>query len=257
MSAPAVLYRRGPAGVLDVRGADRVAFLQNLTTNDFRALGAGTALWSAALSPVGKVLFTFRAAHRGDAVRLLVDPGSRERAAAHFRKYAIFQGIRIEEAPPFIRFDFYGAEVPPPPAGADLWPPFFELTATWLVAADAAPAVDAGLGIPPIGDDDAEERRIDAGRPADGREIDETRTPDEAGLGSAISATKGCYVGQEVVARMRTYGRVPRRLVRLEFAGPPPAAGTVLVRRGDPAREAGRVTSSVRTPSGAVGLGYA
>jgi folate-binding protein YgfZ len=257
VSAPTVVYRRRPAGVLEVRGADRVAFLQSLTTNDFRTLGVGDALWSAALSPVGKVLFTFRAAARGDAIRLLVDPERRERAAAHLRKYAIFQDVRVEEPPPPARFDFYGGE-PPPPADADVWPRFFELTATWLVRDGAADAVESALGLPAIGEADAEARRIDAGRPAEGREIDETRTADEAGLARAISATKGCYVGQEVVARMRTYGRTPRRLVRLEFAGAPPPAGTVLVRRDDPGREAGRVTSSVLSAaSGAVGLGYA
>ena len=251
MSAPNVLYRRSGAAVLDVHGRDRVTFLQGLTTNDIRALAPDGALWSAALSPVGKVLFTFRAAQRGDAIRLLLDPARRERARAHFRKYAVFQDVRVEE-PPLVGFDFYGGRMPPPPA-ADVWPAFFELAETWLVPGDDADAVEARLGLPAIGEEAAQARRIEAGRPAEGYEIDETRTPDEAGLAGAVSTTKGCYVGQEVVARMRTYGRAPRRLVRFAFDGPPPPPGTALVRPADPAREAGRVTSS----SGRAGLGYA
>jgi folate-binding Fe-S cluster repair protein YgfZ len=73
-----------------------------------------------------------------------------------------------------------------------------------------------------------------------------------------VSTSKGCYVGQEVVARMRTYGRLPRRLVRLRFAAGPPPPGERLVRPEDPSRDAGLVTSSARSPrSGPIGLGYA
>ena len=258
MNGP-LLYRRGTADALDVSGRDRIAFLQGLTTNDFRTLSAG-AIWGAALSPVGKVLFVFRAAIRGDRIRLLLSPGAAGRAAAHLRKYAVFQDVRIEEAPPLLRFDLYGAEPPPPPSAVEAWPPFFELRGTWLVAAGEAEAVEAVLaasGASVIGDEEAEARRIEAGRPEEGKEIDETRTPDEAGLSGAVSTTKGCYVGQEIVARMRTYGRAPRRLVRFVFdgAGPVPA-GTRLVRAAEPDPEAGRVTSSAISAGGLVALGY-
>ncbi len=252
----ALLYRRARAGVIDVSGADRAAFLQGLSTNDFRTLSPGHALWSAVLSPVGKVLFTFRAAPRGDRIRLLLAEDRADRAAGHFRKYAVFQDARIEAPPPLVRFDLYGPAAPEAPPAADPWPPFFELGATWLVPAGEGGAVEAGLaatGASPIGEEEAEARRIAAGRPEDGKEIDETRTPDEAGLSGAVSTTKGCYVGQEVVARMRTYGRPPRRLVRLVFGGPAPSPGTRLVRPAEPDREAGRVTSA----SGTAALGYA
>ncbi len=109
----------------------------------------------------------------------------------------------------------------------------------------------------------AEALRIEAGRPRFGEDIDETNLPDEAGLDAAISATKGCYVGQEIVARRRTYGRVNRRLVGFRFPAGPLARGTVL-RRPEPSpvrpepTEAGRVTSVARSPRfGWIGLGFA
>jgi folate-binding Fe-S cluster repair protein YgfZ len=80
-------------------------------------------------------------------------------------------------------------------------------------------------------------------------------------MSDAISTSKGCYVGQEVVARLRTYGRVNRRLVGFRFPDGAVAAGTAL-RRADEAEasrtEAGRVTSAVLSPAfGPIGLGYA
>ncbi len=254
-------YRRRPAGALDVSGRDRIAFLQGLTTNDLRTLSPGAALRAAALSPVGKVLFTFRAAPRGERIRLLLAAGRVDRAAAHFRKYAVFQDARVEDAGPLVRFDLYGPEPPPPPPGADAWPPFFDLEATWLVESAGAEAVESRLaasGGPPIAEEEAEARRIRAGRAADGKDIDESRTPDEAGLADAVSTTKGCYVGQEVVARMRTYGRTPRRLVRFLFEGSDPVApGTRLFLPASPEQERGRVTSSAVWENAAVALGYA
>jgi folate-binding protein YgfZ len=91
--------------------------------------------------------------------------------------------------------------------------------------------------------------------------MDSSNLPDEVGMDDAISTTKGCYVGQEVVARLRTYGRVNRRLVRFRFEGGPIEPGTALRRPEEkaPARvEAGRVTSSAVSPAlGPIGLGFA
>ena len=91
--------------------------------------------------------------------------------------------------------------------------------------------------------------------------MDATHLPDEVGLAPAISTTKRCYVGQEVVARIRTYGRVNKRLVRFRFPGRALEPGTALRRSEDdiPSRiEAGRVTSSAVSPVlGPIGLGFA
>jgi len=259
---PGVLFARSEAGVLDVAGRDREAFLQGLCTNDVQE-PAGETLWAAALTPTGKVRFQFRAARREDRFRLLLEPRRLATAAEHFRKYAVFRDVRIEESrSAWERFDAYEGSLPEIPGG-DRWPAFFEIRETVLVPADRAPAFENGLGAGgalPIAAEDREARRIEAGRPLDGVDVDETRTPDEAGLSGAISTTKGCYVGQEVVARMRTYARAPRRLVRFLFSGgpPAPAAGTRLVAAEGAPRDAGLVTSAAWSPRrGVVALGYA
>jgi folate-binding protein YgfZ len=262
VTTPPFLFDASTAGVIDLAGRDREAFLQGLCTNDVRDLAGGGALWAAALTPTGKVRFLFRAARRGDRIRLLLEPDRAAAAGAHFRKYAVFQDVRIEEpAPPPVRFDFYGAP-PALPGTADSWPSFFEISASALVSPDEATAFGESLreaGGERIAESDREARRIEAGRPRDGVDVDETRTPDEAGLGRAVSATKGCYVGQEVVARMRTYGRLPRRLVGFAFSeGPAPPPGSRLVASDGNPRDAGIVTSAAVSPQrGAIGLGYA
>ncbi len=103
--------------------------------------------------------------------------------------------------------------------------------------------------------------RIDAGRPAFGVDMTEDTIPLEAGLlDRAISTTKGCYVGQEVIIRVlhRGAGRVARRLVKLAFEADivaPPAAGTPLV---DGDHDTGRLTSAALSPSSGrvIALGY-
>lgn len=97
--------------------------------------------------------------------------------------------------------------------------------------------------------------RVEAGTPWLGRELDETVLPAEARLERAVSTTKGCYTGQEVVARLRTRGRVNHLLVGLRPAsGDAPAAGTELRADG---RRVGEVTSAVRSPRfGPIALGF-
>jgi folate-binding protein YgfZ len=97
--------------------------------------------------------------------------------------------------------------------------------------------------------------RIESGTPRQGRELSEEVLPQEAGLDAAICTSKGCYTGQEVVARVRTYGQVKHRLVGLRVeGGDPPAPGTAL--EVDGAR-VGEVTSAALSPqAGAIALGY-
>jgi folate-binding protein YgfZ len=216
---------------------------------------------AAALTPKGKLLADFRVA-RADTLRLLLSPGRAEPLAAHLSKYAVFQDVRIEDRSREFRLVELFGEFPPALAVAtgEVWPPFFETSASLLVPQGDAAAVEAALSghAARITAEEAESLRIEAGRPEYGRDMDESNLPDEVGMDDAISTAKGCYVGQEIVARLRTYGRVARRLVRWSFSGGLPPAGSVLVRPGEPGKVLGRVTSAVLSPRrGAIGLGYA
>ncbi|MFQ5873180.1 MAG: YgfZ/GcvT domain-containing protein, partial [Dehalococcoidia bacterium] len=108
----------------------------------------------------------------------------------------------------------------------------------------------------PMGTDAYDVLRIEAGVPIYGAELSEDVNPLEAGLRSSISFTKGCYVGQEVVARLNTYQKVKRHLVKLRFYdGTAPHPGTPLELDG---KEVGTLTSVAVLPGDvrAFALGY-
>jgi aminomethyltransferase len=112
----------------------------------------------------------------------------------------------------------------------------------------AVEAIDSPLA-PTLDDDAVELRRIEAGAPRWGREIDDRILPAEAGLDEThVSFTKGCYPGQEPVARLHYRGHPNRRLRILELADVP-AGDAELVHDGKPV---GRVTSAARRPDGSV-----
>ena len=206
-----------------------------------------------------------------DRLRLLLPRSVRESVRAHLAKYAVFQKVAVEDRSDEIaRLALYGegADPTPPglPADALVLPGEGEIAGDVLVpAAELAAALDAlrGSGAREMPEGESEALRIEAGRPEYGRDADESNTFDEAGIPDAVSTTKGCYVGQEIVARMRTYGRVNRRLVGYRFPDGILPAGTVLKRPGEASEktaraDAGRVTSAATSARrGAIGLGYA
>jgi tRNA-modifying protein YgfZ len=260
-------HRVRPSGILDVVGADRESFLQGQLTQDVRALAAGEVRAAAGLSPRGKLLYVARVVGLADRIRVLVPEVLGALVFEHLKKYAAFSKVVVEDrSQEFSRLGLYGPERPALsfPESSLVLPGEGEFSAEVVLPADRLPDLERVLsaaGSRPIADETAEVLRVEAGRPRFGADMDSTNLPDEVGMNDAISTTKGCYVGQEVVARLRTYGRVNRRLVRFRFPGGPIAAGEVL-RRPDgeaaSAIEPGRVTSSAVSPrSGPIGLGYA
>jgi folate-binding protein YgfZ len=131
-----------------------------------------------------------------------------------------------------------------------------------FVAREAAEAIVAGFvtsGMPEVSLDTLNVLRVEAGRPAFLVDMDEHTIPLEAGLEDrAISFTKGCYVGQEVIVRVlhRGHGRVAKKLVGLLVDGEEPPARGAAISAGD--REVGRITSAVLSPALArvIALGY-
>ena len=266
-------FRTRPAPLLEIGGKDREAFLQGQCTNDVLRLAPGEVMRAAALSPKGKLIADFRVARR-ENLRILTAPGGIDSLAQHLKKYAVFQDVRIDVRGGFTLFEIFGRAETLPEARigsvveadvggstVEIWPPFFETSAAWIAPAGSSPAIEKALAeaATRISEEGAEVLRIEAGRPEYGRDMDETNLPDEIGMDDAISTTKGCYVGQEIVARLRTYGRVNKRLVGFSFTKDwLPPAGSVLVRRGEAEKELGRVTSSAMSPRfGAIGLGFA
>jgi folate-binding protein YgfZ len=256
------LAHRERPGVVAVEGEDRVAFLQGQLTQDVRGLSAGQSRLAAGLSPKGKLLYFGRLVGEEARVLLLVPAEAASAVASHLGKYAAFQKASVRDAShDYVRIALYGpgSSTVPLPEGATLLPPEWENTGEILapreLREDVAEAL-AAAGSRPVSPSTAEVLRVEQGRPRLGQDATEDNLAEEVGLGAAISTTKGCYVGQEVVARMKTYGRANRRLAGLRFPSGPVAAGTVFPHPDKPSLELGRVTSSVESPRfGPIGLG--
>jgi tRNA-modifying protein YgfZ len=243
-----------------------VAFLQGQLTQDVRLATPGTALPAAGLTPKGKLLFTARLVGLPDRLRLVLPAASRERVLAHLSKYALFQKVGLEDrSRDLVRFGILGSrtlesaspEILRLPAEGEF---ASELLVPSALAAETSRLLQQG-GATELDENAAEVLRVEAGRFRFGQDADENNLPDEVGLADAISTTKGCYVGQEIVARLRTYGRVNRRLVGFRFPEGPLPQGAILKHPGDakPGKaETGRVTSPVLSPRyGPIGLGWA
>ena len=257
-------HRFRDTGVLAVEGPDREAFLQGQLTQDARGLAPGQSRPMAGLSPKGKLLYFGRLAAQADRLLLLVPASARAAVAEHLRKYAVFQKVSVtDRSDEFLLLGLYGplAGAFPAPEGSLALGEAGEFSANLLWPAVGRAALESALaqaGSIPVSSDAAEILRVEAGRPLFGAETDGNSLPDELGLQAAISTTKGCYVGQEIVARLRTYGRVNRRLVGFRFPEEPVEAGTAFTDPGKESLELGRVTSAVLSPRfGPIGLGLA
>lgn len=260
-------HRIRPAAVLDIGGPDGMAFLQGQLTQDVRSLAAGETRPAAALTPKGKLIFLARVVGRPGGARLLLSRSERESALAHLTKFVLIQKVEIaDRSDEFVRFALYGPRASEfdPGEGATRLPGEGEIDSEVLVPAQKRADLERALeraGSVSLTSASSEILRVEAGRPRFGQDADSTNLADEVGLDPAISTAKGCYVGQEVVARMRTYGRVNRRLVGFRFPEGVLEPGSLLKLpdEAEPGKiEQGRVTSAALSPSfGAIGLGYA
>ena len=230
-------------GVVEVAGADRVAFLQGLVSNDVEQAAPGRAVWAALLTPQGKWLADFFIL--SDGGRLLLDC-ERAQAAVLMQKLARFRlRAKIDLADRSAEFFVHAAwngtpELPPEPiAAADPRLP----EAGWRILAPAPLPGNATEA-------DWDVHRLALGLPDGSRDLEADKTVlleagfDELG---GISWSKGCYLGQELTARTKYRGLVKRRLVPVDVAGDLPAPGTPVAAEG---REAG----TMRSGRGARGL---
>jgi len=275
------LLDRATAGLLRMTGADRVRFLNGMITNDVKTLTPGAGLYAALCSPQGKVLGDLRVLAVEEALLLLCEASCRARLAQTLDRFIIADDAKVTDASGEITvLGCYGpkaAEALTRAAGSplpELLPhnhaevqvgdaavrvvatpflgvPGFDL----LLPAEAATAVAARLleavkavGGRAVGHATFETLRVEAGTPWYGLDFDENNLPQEAGLETtAVSFSKGCYIGQETVARIHFRGHVNRRLTGLALEGNTVPARGSRVLKGE--AEVGRVTSAVRSPA--------
>ncbi len=257
--------------VLGLRGSDARSFLQGVTTQDLERLAPGVATPALVLSEKGRPLalawigFPEGAGTPGASdsppggvtfAWVLSDEGAHAGLRAHFERLRVMEEVEFEGPAGSPRL--LGAAGP----GRDAL--FADVTSvvhgavalrgdplSFALLPEGTPAISLPEFADPVA---VEAWRLAAGLPRAGIDFDAERIATELALDAAISMSKGCYVGQEVVARTATRGHVRRRRVgfRFRWAGEPLAPGTEL-RAGGVA--AGHVTSAAREPGTGEGLG--
>ena len=229
--------------VVRVSGPDARSYLQSQLSQDLSVVPVGTTTWSFLLQPTGKVAALVRVTFVGDDEVLLdVDAGSGPDVVARLERFRIRVKADIE-ALDWRAIAVRGeAPEPSPAAGVVVAPAWWG--SAWgydLLGTDPAPPAGVSETDPAA----LEDARIEAGWPAMGAEITDQTIPGELGavVTAAVSFTKGCYPGQELVERMDSRGAsAPRQLRRLASVdGSPLAAGAAVTVDG---RDVGRVTSA-------------
>jgi folate-binding protein YgfZ len=264
------------AAVLRVTGADRIPFLHRMLTCDVKGAAVGSALPGLLLTAKGKVLAEFLLAILPDRVEIIAPEVARDALGNGLAKFVIgddvhfavrmhgvqilsFVGPRAEAAIARFISGNCAEEVPP----ADRQGFGFRHVRAGLLALDVivdAPASEVGSLFKPalaaagteggglLGTEALEILRVEAGEPALGAEATEETLPQECGMTDRVSFTKGCFVGQEPVARLQNRGHTNRGLAGLLFD-----VGAPLPSRGDAVlageKEVGTVTSAVESAS--------
>ncbi len=256
------------AAPLSLRGADRADFLHRMTTNDINALRPGHAAVTVLTTPTARIQSVFTVLCRDEDLLLLPTPGESGALAAHLRGQVFFMDqVEIHD----VAVDRWRIVGPSAAAALDalghlagdaadgLWwesdgvlitqqeqygVPGFEVIAPAAVGEGLVAALEAG-GASVLADDVAyHRRRIELGRPAPGYELTEDYNPLEVGLAWTCSGSKGCYTGQEIIARQITYDKVTKSLVGLSCDDEVNAGAQVIA--GD--KSAGKVTSGTFSP---------
>ncbi len=286
----AALYASDARGRIFMRDRDRAALLHRLSTNQIEGLAPGQGAETVLTTPIGRIIDLLSVRALDDALLLISSPGRGPALHSHLRKNIFFNDkVKLEDATASLgQLTLYGpqaagllaarglpgAELPAQGIAVAAWGEASVYVARcnplggagfWLIA---PPATLAELGAALKADgaqtlDEAthEVLRVEAGYGAYGRELSQEYIPLETGLWGAVSFKKGCYVGQEIIARMESRGRLAKSLRGLRFAAPPalptePGEGP-LAKLDVAGKEAGDLTSVVESPRhGLIGLAY-
>lgn len=275
--------------VLQLTGPDRVSFLQGMVTNDVKKLAPGTGMAAAILDVSGKILADLRVLCAEEFFILLLWEPLKEKIVSHLNRYLVADDVEIAE--PAAGQGMISLQGPKSRSllsavgAADQVPSEMHAHRVLSVAGREIRAIrsthtgeegfDLSIGLPDlesvvaeleragsnfslrwIGLQAQELLRVEEGIPRYGVDMDENTLFPEIGLDDAVSFHKGCYLGQEVVERIRSRGHVNRKLAGIELEGRETAARGATVRSDG--REIGRMTSCVLSPAQGhpVALGY-
>jgi folate-binding protein YgfZ len=237
---------RSDRGKLALTGPDAKTFLHGQVTNDIESLTPGQGCYAAFLTHKGKMLGDLRVFDLGDELLLDCERVALQELFNMIRRYKLGADVELHKRTlELALFSIIGPEAPP------LAGPEEHDNARVTLGGAPALAVTTDVGTD-VFCAAAEVVRVERGRPRYGVDLDDSVIPQEAGLNErAVSFTKGCYVGQETVARLYYRGKPNRRLLGLKLSAPAPTGSEL--RLGE--KVVGRLGSSVESPAlGPIGL---
>ena len=252
--------------MLVVAGTEAAEYLQGQLTNDVEALAPGQGCYAALLDRKGHMQGDMRVLRTADGFVIDTEEVAREAVVRHLSMYKIGRDVEVADLTgeravvsvigPAASEIALGGPLGPEHAHRDAEVGGVACTAAATdvgvdlivdaADAEAIGAALAGAGAEPVSEEAAEIVRVESGRPRFGREMTTATIPEEAGINErAISFTKGCYIGQETVARLHYRGKPNRRLRGLRLAAP------AARRRSGPARRtrARHVGTAVLSPA--------
>jgi folate-binding protein YgfZ len=286
--------RDGGAGVLDlssrgrilVTGSEAVMFLNGLVTNDMKTLERNSWMPAAFPNVQGRLLASVRILNHEQGFLIDTEPATRQKVLQLLDRFTLAGDFRVSDlsdesavlsvqghkAPTVIQsiFGEVGAGIKDREVTNTMWGghqvTIIRATHTaedgldlFLDAADRNDLQEAliAAGVAPVNEESAEVLRIEAGIPRYGIDMDESTVVTEANLDEAVSFTKGCYVGQEIIVRIKHRGHVAKKLAGIVLEREATIeAGAKILSIDD--KEVGRVTSSTFSPKldKTIGLGY-
>ncbi|MFZ0285123.1 MAG: folate-binding protein [Terriglobales bacterium] len=258
---------------LALTGGDRMRWLNGMVTNNIRDLAVGNGLYAFLLNPQGHILGDMYAYNRGESLTLDTDRSQLEKLLAIFDRYIIMDDVEVANLGEQLQsVGIAGSKAAEVLRGAGFQFPAMELLQAvdvnrqnvavtivrgdhpgvdWYelwVAPEHIPALRDALamaGAKRVGAAALELLRIAAGIPRYGQDIRERDLPQETSQDRALHFSKGCYVGQEIVERIRSRGAVHRKFSGFEVEGPLPAAGAKIQADG---KDVGEITSAASLP---------
>ena len=255
-----------------VTGKDRVRWLNGMVSNNIRDLAPGHGVYAFVLNAQGQIQGDLYAFNRGESLVLEINRAQSDSLLTLLRRYIIMDKVEIQETPDLIPVGVTGPEstgaleasgivVPdlkplellgmhwngtdialvrtdnPEVQGYELWTPSERVDSLFQTLNSAGAAEIHALTV--------EEFRILSGIPKFGQDIRERTLPQETGQERALNFTKGCYIGQEIVERIRARGSVHRMFTGFELEAAPPAPGTKIQSEG---KDVGEITSVASVP---------
>jgi len=257
---------------IEVKGADAKKFLNGLLTNDINKLQGKSGCYALLLTPKGKIIADCFCYTCGDTFGIDCEQSLKPVILEHLKKYIVFQKVELSDQ----GGDWQALGVIGPKAKEFLSMQLKELPTTeytyletvfgeiklWVILKNRwglpcyelwvkksqATELKNKLNFPEISHEAQEILRIESGTPLFSIDFDQNSLPQEACLDEALSFDKGCYVGQEIVARLEHRGHVGKQLVQLFIEGNnPPTRGEKIF--SDDGKEIGRITSSIFSPT--------